>query len=53
MDNLTVWQIDPQHSQALAGLAARTVQLQVTVQDGSLWISGGSLTVEITPVRLR
>lgn len=53
MDQLAVWQIDSQHSQSLAGLAARTVQLQVTVQDGNLWISGGSQTVEITPIRLR
>ncbi len=53
IDNLTVWQIEPQQSQALAALAARTLQLQVTVQDGSIWISGGSTPVEISPVRLR
>lgn len=53
IDNLTVWQVEPQQSQALGALAARTLQLQVTVQDGSLWISGGSNTVEISPVRLR
>jgi uncharacterized protein YaeQ len=53
IDNLTVWQIEPQQSQALAALAARTLQLQVTVQDGSIWISVGSTPVEISPVRLR
>ena len=49
---LQAWQIDPAASQALAGLAQRTMQLQVTVQDGSVWIGDGTQTVEITPQRL-
>ena len=50
--NLQVWQIDPGQSQALAALAQRTMQLQVTVQDGAVWVGDGSRTVEITPQRL-
>ena len=50
--NLQVWQVDADQSQALAGLAQRTMQLQVTVQDGAVWIGDGARTVEITPARL-
>jgi uncharacterized protein YaeQ len=53
MDNLTVWQIDPQHSQSLAHLAARTMQLQVTVQEGTVWLGDGNATVELSPQKLR
>ena len=50
--NLEVWQIDAVQSQALAALAQRTMQLQVTVQDGAVWVGDASRTVEITPQRL-
>jgi uncharacterized protein YaeQ len=50
--NLTAWQVDAAASQELALLAQRTMQLQVTVQDGSVWIGDGSRTVELAPQRL-
>ena len=50
--NLVVWQIEAAQSQALAKLANRTMQLQVTIQDGTVWMSTGSESVEITPIRL-
>jgi uncharacterized protein YaeQ len=50
--NLTVWQIPADQSQALAALAQRTMQLQFTVQDGTIWVNDGQTTVEITPVKL-
>ncbi|RYX97782.1 MAG: YaeQ family protein [Comamonadaceae bacterium] len=50
--NLTVWQIDAAESQALAKLAERSMQLQVTVQDGTVWMSTALGSVEITPRRL-
>jgi len=50
--NLTVWQIATHQSQALAEFAQRGMQLQVTVQDGTTWVSDGQRSVEITPVRL-
>ena len=39
-------------SQALAELAQRTMQLQVTVQDGSVWVGDGQRSVELAPHRL-
>ena len=50
--NLQAWAIDVGSSQALAALAQRTMQLQVTVQDGGVWIGDGAQTVELTPQRL-
>ena len=50
--NLTVWQIPSEQSQALAALAQRTMQLQVTVQDGSIWVDDGTSSVEVAPQRL-
>ncbi|MBI5924719.1 MAG: YaeQ family protein [Aquabacterium sp.] len=50
--NLTVWQIPTEQSQALATLAKRTMQLQFTVQDGTAWINDGEQTIEVTPVKL-
>ncbi|MDO9360232.1 MAG: YaeQ family protein [Polaromonas sp.] len=50
--NLVVWQIDAAQSQALAKLAERSMQIQVTVQDGTVWMSTSADSVEITPTRL-
>ena len=47
-----VWQVDAAQSQALAALARRTMQLQVSVQDGTTWVGDGEQSVEITPQRL-
>ena len=50
--NIAVWQIPAEQSQALAKLAQRTMQLQVTVQDGTVWVGDGSDSIEIAPQRL-
>lgn len=50
--NLTVWQVPPEQSQALAALAQRTMQLQLTVQDGHVWVGDGERSVELTPLVL-
>ena len=50
--NLDVWQVPPDQSQALAALAQRTMQLQISVQDGTAWIGDGQRSVEVTPLRL-
>jgi uncharacterized protein YaeQ len=52
LNNLTVWQIDADASAQLTALADRTMQLQVTVQDGSVWITTDKGAVEITPRKL-
>ena len=53
LGNLAVWQIDAGASQALAALAQRSMQLQVTVQDGLVWVSDGASSVEIHPQALK
>jgi len=50
--NLAVWQVPAEQSQALAALAQRTMQLQVTVQDGAVWVGDGTRSIEVTPQRL-
>lgn len=50
--NLTVWQIPAAQSEALATLAQRTMELQVTVQDGAIWVGDGERSIEVAPVRL-
>ncbi len=50
--NLTVWQIAAPQSQALAALAQRTMQLHVTVQDGTVSVGDPSDSVDLTPQRL-
>ena len=50
--NLTVWQVPAEQSQALAALAQRTMSLQVTVQDGAIWVGDGERSVEVAPLRL-
>lgn len=51
-DNLTVVELPQAATQAMAALAQRTMQLQCTVQDGTVWLTDGKNTVEVTPVPL-
>jgi uncharacterized protein YaeQ len=51
--NLTVWQVPAPQSQELARLAARSMQLQFTVQDGALWVGNGDRSLEVHPVALK
>ena len=53
MPRLAVWQIPAEQSLALAKLAARSMQLQVTVQDGGIYVSTAEDSVEITPIALK
>lgn len=50
--NLEVWQLPHEHSRALAALAQRSMQLQVSVQDGLVWVGDGARVVELAPQRL-
>lgn len=50
---LAVWQIPAEQSQALAALAERSMQLQISIQDGSAYVSTAKGAVEITPVLLK
>ena len=50
---LAVWQIPAEQSQELARLAERSMQLQVTVQDGGIYVSTANASVEINPIALK
>lgn len=45
--NLTVCQIAPQTSAALEQLCQRSMQLQVTIQDGEIWVRDDSHAVQV------
>lgn len=46
--NLTIWYLDDHQLSQLSGLAQRNMQLQVTLQEGIIWIADGHTTLEIT-----
>jgi uncharacterized protein YaeQ len=47
-DKLSVWQLPAEQSQALAALAQRSMQLQLTVQDGTVWCHAGDANIELS-----
>ncbi len=49
-DNLTVINLPQSATRELAGLAQRNLQLQCTVQDGTVWLTDGNNTVEVAPL---
>ncbi len=51
LSGLEVFRIPADTSQQLAALAARTMQLQATVQEGVLTLGDGQRTVDIEPIR--
>ncbi len=52
-DNLRVYNLAPETTQALAALASRTMRLQCSIQDGQIWITDTQTTVHIEPLQLR
>jgi uncharacterized protein YaeQ len=52
LSKLAVWQNPAEQSQALASLVQRSMQWQITVQDGTVWVSMNDDSVELTPTRL-
>lgn len=50
--NLRVLSLPKEQTDALAALTERTMELQITIQDGQFWISGGEDTVAVTPTIL-
>lgn len=51
--NLQVWEIPHAESQALTALCQRSMALQITVQDGHVWITDGATSCEVVPVLLK
>jgi uncharacterized protein YaeQ len=51
LDKLQVWRVPSEASQALAKLAQRSMQLQATIQEGTLTLGDAQQTVDLEPVR--
>lgn len=51
LDNLAVFNLSAEESRALAGMAARGMQLQCTVQEGELWLIVEGRSTRIAPER--
>jgi uncharacterized protein YaeQ len=45
--NLQIFQIDPEVAKALEPLCQRTMQLQVTIQDGEIWVRDATESVQV------
>ena len=50
-DRIVAWRVPTEGSQALAKLAQRSMQLQATVQEGTLTLGDDKTTVDIEPLR--
>jgi uncharacterized protein YaeQ len=51
--NLTIVNLPQESTQALAGLAQRTMSLQCTIQDGQVWLSDGNDSIQVERVVLK
>jgi uncharacterized protein YaeQ len=51
--NLTVINLPQESTRAMAALAQRSMQLQVTIQDGQVWLSDGKESVTVERVMLQ
>ncbi|WP_374327537.1 YaeQ family protein [Azonexus sp.] len=48
-DNLTVLRLTAEETQALGGLASRSMQLSCTVQEGTVWLAAGERSLQLHP----
>ncbi|MGD9888276.1 MAG: YaeQ family protein [Halothiobacillaceae bacterium] len=53
LDNLSVFVVDDASVKALEALAARTMRLSFTIQDGDVWVSDGQINAQIKSVTLK
>jgi uncharacterized protein YaeQ len=51
LDKLRVFYIESEQSRALASLAARSMQLQATIQEGGLMVGNGRDAIHIDPIK--
>jgi uncharacterized protein YaeQ len=49
LDKVSVVNIPPESAEALGRLAQRTMQLQCTVQDGELWFTDSTTSLQVVP----
>lgn len=45
--NLSIWYLDDEQLAMLSGLAERTMSLQATLQEGTIWLSDTQTNLEI------
>ena len=50
--HITAWWVEPEQSQALAGLTQRTMQLTLNIQDSLVFVGSETGSIEISPRRL-
>ena len=53
LQNLSVWRIPSETSQAVATLAQRSMQLQATIQEGALMLGDGKNSIDIELQKLK
>jgi uncharacterized protein YaeQ len=53
LSNLTVINLPETTSQALATLVQRTMQLQMTIQDGEIWIADNNIRIQVELAMLK
>jgi uncharacterized protein YaeQ len=53
LNNLCVWNLPQAATKALAGLAARSMTLSATIQDGQAWMASNDGSVSVEPVLLK
>lgn len=51
LTNLTVWRLPAEQARALASLAERSMQWQLTVQDAQVWLNSAGQSLELLPQR--
>ncbi|MBI5889206.1 MAG: YaeQ family protein [Nitrosomonadales bacterium] len=51
--NLTIVNLPPASTQALAKLAQRNMNLQCTIQDGQVWLGDGDASVQVERITLK
>ena len=52
LEKLEILSIGAEESTALCDLVSRSMELQASIQDGTVWLSGGDRMLEIHPQRL-
>ena len=50
--NIEAWLVPAEQRRALAGLAGRSMQLQLSRQDGVVWVADGTRSEQVVPQRL-
>ena len=53
LTNLSVLNLTPDTTRALAALAGRGMRLHCTIQEGTIWLNTGDTTLQVEPVPLK